>query len=94
MNQPSKSSFACPPRRDLLPLLPIPSRLDLILRHRQRRIIRHGHQILLLGHLAPFLNHAAQQLEVVDVEGGRVRVEELGLLVERIGEGVRRADGH
>jgi hypothetical protein len=81
-----------------LPLTPllllIPSRLDLILRHGQRRIIRHGHQILLLGHLSALLDHAAQQLEVVDVERGRVRVEELGFLVKRVRECVRGADGH
>lgn len=62
--------------------------------HGQGSIIRHRLQILLLSHLAAFLNHRAQQLEVINIERRRVRIEELCFLVERVREGMRCADGH
>lgn len=60
--------------------------------HRQRSIIRHGFQVPLRCHLATLLYHAAQQLEVVDVERRSVGIEESGFLVKGIAERVGCAD--
>lgn len=54
----------------------------------------HSSKVLLSSHGLPFFNHTAQELEVVDVEGGRVCVEELGFLVEGIRERMWSTDGH
>lgn len=51
---------------------------------------RHRPPIRLGVHRLPGLPQRGQQLEVVDVECRRVGVEELGLDVVRVGEGVRR----
>jgi hypothetical protein len=58
------------------------------------RKIRHCLAIRVRIHRHALLAQGAQQFEVVDVVGGREGVEELGLLVERVGEGVRRARRH
>jgi hypothetical protein len=59
-----------------------------------RRKIRHRLAIRVRIHRHALLAQGTQQLEVVDVVGGREGVEELGLLVERVGEGVWRARRH
>jgi hypothetical protein len=66
-------------------------RIHRSIRNSNRRKIRHGLAIRVRIHRHALLAHGAQQLEVVDVVCGREGVEELGLLVERVGEGVWRA---
>jgi hypothetical protein len=69
-------------------------RIHRSIRNPNRRKIRHGLAIRIRIHRHALLAHGAQQLEVVDVVCGREGVEELGLLVERVGEGVWRARWH
>jgi hypothetical protein len=59
-----------------------------------RRKVGHGLYVLLRSHFLAIGNQAGQQLEVIDVESRRERVEELGLLIKRVGECVRRARGN
>ena len=56
--------------------------------------ISHRLAVAVWVHRNALLAHCRQHLEVVDIESRREGVEELGLLVERIGKGVRRARGH
>jgi hypothetical protein len=51
--------------------------------------ICHRLAVALGVHRNALLAHRRQHLEVVDIESRREGVEELGLLIERIGEGVR-----
>jgi hypothetical protein len=59
-----------------------------------RRKICHRLAICIRIHRHALLAHGAEQLEVVDVVGGRESVEELGLFVERIGESMGGARWH
>ena len=54
----------------------------------------HSLCIDLLVKRLPRLRHLAKQLEVVDIVSGREGVEELALVAEGVGEGMRRAHGY
>lgn len=67
--------------------------LQILLGNRNRRIVGHSLHILLRRHL-PAVDQAGQQLEVVDIERRREGVDEPGLRIKRIREGVRSSDRH
>lgn len=73
-----------------------PSFLPLLqhLLRRDSRKPRHDLEILLLAHLLVAAADLRQDLEIVNVEGRRERVEELCLRVRRVRERVRRPDRH
>ena len=52
---------------------------------------RHSLPVRLMAHNLALLAHRAQHAEVIDIERRRVRVEELGLHVVRVAEGMRGA---
>jgi hypothetical protein len=69
--------------------------LRLLLQHRLGRHSRkptHYLDILLLAHLLIALTDLSKYFEVIDIERGSVRVEELRFLVEWIGERMRCAN--
>jgi hypothetical protein len=70
-----------------------PQKPHLFLRHRQRSKTRHCLQILLRRHLA-LPHHLAQHLEVIDIKRRTIRIDKLGLDIERIAERMRRPDRH
>lgn len=68
--------------------------LGVFLRHRKSCVVRHRIQMLLRRDWLPLLHVCSQQLEVVDVIRRSVCVEELGLLVSRVAECMRRPNGN
>jgi|SRR5579871_1397948 len=66
--------------------------LKILFRYWQCCIVCHGLYVLLRCHGSTFFNETPQQFEVIDVESRRVRIKELSLSVEWIGEGMRRSD--
>lgn len=65
---------------------------QILLWDRNRRIVGHGLDVLLRRHFLALREHAGQQLEVVDIEGRRIGVEESGLRIKRVREGVRSSN--
>jgi hypothetical protein len=72
-------------------LPPVHLSQHLLCRHRRKS--RHNLQILLLAHLLIAPAHLRQDLEVINIERRRERVEELRFLVRGVGECVRCANG-